>query len=58
MDNFPEKDRSLDNGLGKSRTMENALADLRSNHARHPSAALARMIEQLRAEIAYRQRQV
>jgi len=55
MDNFSEK---IGRGLSERRTMERALADLEANHARHPSAALARMIEQLRAEIAYRKRQV
>jgi len=36
------------------RSLERALVDLRAKYARRPSAALARMIEQLQAEIEIR----
>ena len=36
------------------RSLERALVELRAKYARRPSAALARMIEQLQAEIEIR----
>jgi hypothetical protein len=43
--------------LTEHRSMEVALADLRAKFEAHPSGELARMIEQLDAEIAIRKRQ-
>ena len=40
----------------KRRSIEEAVADLLAKYAAHPSAELARMIEQLQAEIADRNR--
>ena len=34
--------------------LEKALAELQANYRRRPSATLARMIEQLKAELAFR----
>lgn len=38
------------------RSLERALADLRAQYEKRPSGELARMIEQLEAEIAIRRR--
>jgi hypothetical protein len=46
----------IDKAMRRRRTLESALADLRAKCERHPTAALARMIEQLEAEIAARER--
>jgi hypothetical protein len=40
--------------LTHRRSLEGALADLRAKYEKHPSGELARMIEQLHAEIAIR----
>ena len=42
--------------LTQRRSLEGALADLRVKYEKHPSGELARMIEQLHAEIAIRRR--
>jgi hypothetical protein len=42
--------------LNEKRSLEAALADLRARYATRPSGELARMIEQLEAEIAIRKR--
>ena len=42
--------------LTRRRSLEGALADLRVKYEKHPSGELARMIEQLHAEIAIRRR--
>jgi hypothetical protein len=38
------------------RSLETALAELQAKYQSHPTAELARMIEQLKAEIAIRKR--
>ena len=43
-------------GMSERRSLEEALTDLHAKYAKHPSVELARMIEQLRAEIAERKR--
>jgi hypothetical protein len=47
-------DLSDDPDAGRPRPIEDALADLVAKYAWRPSAELARMIEQLQAEIADR----
>jgi hypothetical protein len=47
----------MSDGLdGHMRSMEEALADLRKKYEQRPSFGLARMIQQLEAEIAIRKR--
>ena len=43
-------------GVTQLRSLEGALADLRAKYEKHPSGELARMIEQLHAEIEIRKR--
>ena len=43
-------------GLSKLRSLEGTLADLRAKYEKHPNGELARMIEQLHAEIGIRRR--
>jgi hypothetical protein len=43
-------------GLSKQRSLEGALADLRGKYEKHPGGEVARMIEQLHAEIGIRRR--
>jgi hypothetical protein len=38
----------------RRRSLEKALAELQANYRKRPSATLARMIEQLRAELTFR----
>ena len=45
---------TLDRGIAERRTIEQAHADLLAAYEKRPHAALARMIEQLEAEIAAR----
>ena len=45
---------SLDDVLNGRRSLKGALADLRDSYRQHPTAELARMIQQLEAEIAIR----
>jgi hypothetical protein len=45
-----------DLSVNKQRSIEEAVADLLAKYATRPSAELARMIEQLKAEIAERKR--
>jgi flagellar motility protein MotE (MotC chaperone) len=45
---------TLDRGIRERRTIEEAHADLVASYKKRPSRALARMIEQLEAEIAER----
>jgi len=47
---------TLDQGIKDRRSIEQARADLIATYNKRPSAALARMIEQLEAEIAARKR--
>jgi hypothetical protein len=47
----------LDEATRERRSMEEALADLRAKYEKRPTAELARMIQQLEAEIAIRKRQ-
>jgi len=42
--------------LTQRRSLEGALADLSAKYEKHPSGELARMIEQLHAEIEIRKR--
>jgi hypothetical protein len=49
-------DLADDPDAGRPRSIEEALADLVAKYAWRPSAELARMIEQLQAEIADRKR--
>jgi len=42
--------------LTRRRSLQDALADLRAKYEKHPNGELARMIEQLHAEIAIRRR--
>jgi hypothetical protein len=42
--------------LPDPRSIEQALADLRAKYEKHPDPELARMIRQIEAEIAIRQR--
>ena len=44
----------IDKTLSESRSLEEALADLRAKYDIHPTPELARMIRQLQAEIAER----
>ncbi len=44
----------LDEVMKQRRSLEKALAELQANYRRRPSATLARMIEQLKAELAFR----
>jgi hypothetical protein len=44
----------LDEVMKQRRSLEKALAELQDNYQKRPSATLARMIEQLRAELAFR----
>jgi hypothetical protein len=46
----------LDRTIKGRRSMEEALADLRAKYQQQPSFELARMIQQLEAEIAIRRR--
>jgi hypothetical protein len=46
----------LDRTIKGRRSMEEALADLRAKYQQQPSFGLARMIQQLEAEIAIRRR--
>jgi hypothetical protein len=46
----------IDEVMKQRRSFERALADMEANYQRRPSAALARMIEQLKAELAIRRR--
>jgi hypothetical protein len=50
---MPEEE--IEKALAERRSLEQALADLRASFARRPSVGLARMIQQLEAEIAARQ---
>ena len=45
---------TIDRGIRERRSIEDACADLRAKYERRPSPDLARMIEQLEAEIAAR----
>jgi len=45
---------TLERGISERRSIEQAHADLLASYKKRPSAALARMIEQLAAEIASR----
>ena len=54
MDKVSKQIGSIDKGLTERRTLEGALADLTAKHTRHPRPELARMIQQLEAEIAIR----
>jgi hypothetical protein len=45
---------TIDRGIRERRSIEDACADLRAKYERRPNADLARMIEQLEAEIAER----
>jgi hypothetical protein len=45
----------LERGMEQPRSLHEALADLRAAYERRPGAQLARMIEQLEAEIADRE---
>ena len=40
--------------MKQRRSLETALAEMEANYRRRPSATLARMIEQLKAELAFR----
>jgi len=44
----------LDEVMKQRRSLETALAEMEANYRRRPSATLARMIEQLKAELAFR----
>ena len=44
----------LDEVMKQRRSLEEALAEMQASYRRRPSAMLARMIEQLRAELAFR----
>jgi len=46
---------TVDREWRELRSLEQACADLRAKYMRHPTAELARMIEQLQAEIDVRQ---
>ena len=46
----------IDEVLKQRRSLAQALAEMEANHQRRPSAVLARMIEQLKAELAARKR--
>jgi hypothetical protein len=46
----------FDHSLYGRRSLEQALVDLLAKYAKHPSNELARMIQQLQAEIADRKR--
>jgi hypothetical protein len=48
-------DEIMDRGITDRPSLEDACADLRAKNARRPSPELARMIEQLEAEIAARE---
>ena len=45
---------TIDLGMRERRSIEDACAGLRAKYGRRPNAELARMIEQLEAEIAAR----
>ena len=45
---------AIDLGIRERRSIEDACADLRAKYERRPKPDLARMIEQLQAEIAAR----
>ena len=47
---------TLDRGIRERQSIEEAHADLVASHKKRPSPALARMIEQLEAEITARKR--
>jgi hypothetical protein len=49
-------DDEFEEAMRKRRSMEEALADLRATYEKRPSRDLARMIQQLQAEIAIRKR--
>jgi hypothetical protein len=44
----------LEQGISERRSIEEAHADMLASYIKRPTAALARMIEQLKAEIAAR----
>jgi hypothetical protein len=46
----------IDKAMNGRRSLENALAELEAKYRTRPSAELARMMEQLKAEIAIRKR--
>jgi hypothetical protein len=46
----------IEKALRNRRSLENALAELEAKYETQPSAELARMMEQLRVEIATRKR--
>jgi len=45
---------SIESMIGSARCLQRALGDLRANYQKRPTATLARMIQQLKAEIAIR----
>ena len=45
----------IEKAINRRRSLESALAELEAKYQRQPSPELARMMEQLRAEIAARQ---
>jgi hypothetical protein len=47
---------SLDGVINQRRSLRGALLDMRANYQQRPTAKLARMIQQLEAEIAIRRR--
>jgi len=48
----------VEKAMKERRSLESALAELKAKYEKRPSAELARMMEQLRAEIAIRKRPV
>jgi hypothetical protein len=46
----------IDEVMKARRSLQQALAEMEANYQRRPSATLARMIEQLKAELAIRKR--
>jgi hypothetical protein len=53
---FSATQDAIDPGMTKLRSLDEAVADLSAKYEKLPSADLARMIEQLQAEIAVRNR--
>ena len=49
--------KPIESIIGGTRSLQRALGDLSANYQKRPTATLARMIQQLKAEIAIRRDQ-